>query len=709
MDWQLRLVPGLIVGMFISVSGCVNRTMDRSDHEAVEDVQHEIVRFAMESEERKLARGGTIGDKGVAEEVAVKAENPLNFEPLKILEGDGRIEHPLKVARGGEASEKNSAPVAKVIAPGDRDARFNINVESAPIREFFSSLVKDTPYNILVHPGVSGTLSINLKNVTVPEVVDVACNLYELSCTRNDVGYQISPQSVQLRQFRLFYPNIYRQGTSSTQVSSGQKNSSTSTTSNDKGSTEKKSDSSSGFGVTTGYKADFWAELTNTLCALLGLTAKDVAADADKRNLSCQTEKKEGANPGASPAALEHLPKALADVELPQLPEQPKVEREEVVKAISVSPQTGVIMIRAFPAEMRQLKILIDEMQANLLQQVVLEAKILEVALNDHFQTGINWSFVSNLKGDRKISQSMTGGGTAFDAPTTTHQSDMGNSPYVGGPYNSLTMDGAVPNYSVNSQVTTTTVNSMGGANGPASTTTNNTTNTNIASSVIPFSSFGGIFAYGLALNDFNGFLELLKGQGNVTVLSSPRIATLNNQKAMIKVGVDDRFIENIETKVTNNIPETTITFNTYFSGVALDVMPQIVSKDRLILHIHPSVTDVSDKRRMVRGEAFDLASNNMRESDSMVFSSSGEVIVIGGLMKTAKKKGRQFVPFLGDIPYLGELFGHRLEVEQKSELVILMRATITDGKQFWPDEVSSSLGRLESMEPPVRISAPVQ
>ncbi|HIJ83608.1 MAG TPA: hypothetical protein HPQ00_05300, partial [Magnetococcales bacterium] len=329
-------------------------------------------------------------------------------------------------------------------------------------------------------------ISLDLKNVTIAEVVDVACNLYDFTCSRSEIGFNISPQSIELRQFRLYYPNIYRHGTSTTQVSSGQKTSSTSTSSTDKGSTENKSETGSGFEVQTDYKADFWGELTNTLCSLLGLEAKEVSADSKKRNLSCQTDKKdEKASENNNPIAVP-LGETLSGTDIPTASQPPEWAKQDVSKAISISPQTGMIMIRAYPSEIRQLKLLIDKMQANLLQQVVLEAKILEVTLSDHFQSGINWSFVSQLEGNKQIGANQTGGGTAFESPSLTNPSDM------------------------DAQLTQTMDGAMG---------------------VIPYSSMGGIFAVGLALNDFKSFLELLKGQGNVSVLSSPRIATLNNQK----------------------------------------------------------------------------------------------------------------------------------------------------------------------------------
>ncbi|MBF0132838.1 MAG: secretin N-terminal domain-containing protein [Magnetococcales bacterium] len=726
-------VLGLLIGILVLGFGCVSKDMDTLNQETLNEVKEEITQFAEGPNPPNLA-DKILGEESEAppiilaseyhpERLALRSTRLLSPTTVTTLPEPKLLTHP-KPDKREETHLAPESELAKIVAaepliiPNDHPAaqkipqespatgttepktnpadpkprdlvmvghpepRFNIRVESAPTREFFAGLVKETPYNVLVHPGITGVISLDLKNVTVTEVIDVACHLYDFNCSKNEIGFQILPQEVQLRQFRLYYPNLYRHGTSTTQVSSGQKGNSTSTTSSDTGSTSSSTETGSGFDVKTDYKADFWAELTNTLCALLGLEAKDVSSDAKDRNLSCQTDFKNAiATPAATPLPIAQLTEALPGVEIPEpTSPMPPPPSPSVSKAISISPQTGVIMIRAYPSEIRQLKTLIDEMQANLLQQIVLEAKILEVTLSDHFQTGINWSFVSKLKSGKQVGAGQTGGGTAFGTPTLTNASDL------------LSVNQAAPT----AQPTTSTT---------TPTTTNPTAqNTSVqpmdgAMVDIPYSSLGGVFAVGLALSDFSSFLELLKGQGIVSVLSSPRIATLNNQKAMIKVGVDDQFVTNIETKTdTNGFQETTVKFATYFSGVALDVLPQIVNGQRLILHIHPSVTETTDKRKVVRGDTYDLASNNMRESDSMVFSNSGEVIVIGGLMKTSKKKGHQSVPYLSDIPVVGEMFGHRLETEQKSELVILMRATITDSPDFWPGEIKASQNRMGSL-----------
>ncbi|MDF2445407.1 MAG: type and secretion system protein [Moraxellaceae bacterium] len=198
----------------------------------------------------------------------------------------------------------------------------------------------------------------------------------------------------------------------------------------------------------------------------------------------------------------------------------------------------------------------------------------------------------------------------------------------------------------------------------------------------------GGVFGAAFALNDFNGVLELLKTQGNVQVLSSPRITAMNNQKAVIKVGSDEFFVTHVSTTTTtssNAAPVTTpeVTLTPFFSGVALDITPQISQDNRIILHVHPSVSEVQDQnKRIDLGFAqlqLPLAFSNIRESDTVVHAEPGRVVVIGGLMQSSSQKTVATTPLLGRIPLIKYLFEQKRSAVRKTELVILLRPMLTE------------------------------
>jgi len=208
----------------------------------------------------------------------------------------------------------------------------------------------------------------------------------------------------------------------------------------------------------------------------------------------------------------------------------------------------------------------------------------------------------------------------------------------------------------------------------------------------------GEIFSSLIKVGDITDLLSLLETQGNVQVLSSPRVSTVNNQKAVIRVGSDEFFVTGISNNTTSNSSSTTSTpsieLASFFSGIALDVTPQIAENGEVILHIHPVISEVQDqlKNLTVGDQKFSLplALRDIRESDSIVRARSGEVVVLGGLMQdsTVDQDGKH-VGF-GDVPLLNTFFKQKQRVSSKTELVILLRPIVV-GEGTWENAVSES------------------
>ena len=221
------------------------------------------------------------------------------------------------------------------------------------------------------------------------------------------------------------------------------------------------------------------------------------------------------------------------------------------------------------------------------------------------------------------------------------------------------------------------------------------------------FPDVANMFAAGVNTSNFTGLLRLLSTQGDVQVLSSPRVSTVNNQKAVIKVGTDEFFVTDISSNSTTNISGTTnspdITLTPFFSGIALDVTPQISVDDEVILHIHPSISDVVDQQKqIVLGErtlALPLAFSTIRESDSVVRAMSGQVVVIGGLMQNISQKDDAALPGLSEVPVAGALFGQQSEIIQRTELVILLRPIVVGSNKTWSNYVKESAARIEKLK----------
>jgi MSHA biogenesis protein MshL len=206
---------------------------------------------------------------------------------------------------------------------------------------------------------------------------------------------------------------------------------------------------------------------------------------------------------------------------------------------------------------------------------------------------------------------------------------------------------------------------------------------------------------------NFTGVIELLETQGEVKVLSSPRISTVNNQKAVIKVGNDEYFVTELKSSTTTSGGSSTsfpeVIFTPFFSGIALDVTPQINDLDEIMLHIHPSVTRVESqiKEFTINGEdgALPMALNTVRESDSIINAKNGQIVVIGGLMQEITTEDKSGIFGFASLPYVGNLFRVNKGEVKKSELVILLKATIINSNSDWLPTLDKSNEQLKQLQ----------
>ena len=319
-----------------------------------------------------------------------------------------------------------------------------------------------------------------------------------------------------------------------------------------------------------------------------------------------------------------------------------------------------MVVVRGMPTALRDVASFLKTAQSAVERQVILEAKIVEVELNDGFRSGINWAALGEPGRGKTIIGGQTGGGSLFTNDTSEIQGQAG----ILNPQN------------LNQVENTLT------------------------------SAFGGVFSLALNLNDFTAFIELLETQGNVQVLSSPRVSTVNNQKAVIKVGTDEFFVTDVSsTTVTGTTTTSTpsVTLTPFFSGIALDVIPQIDEDNNVILHIHPTVSEVEQQTKVItvagQQQSLPLAQSSVRESDSIVRARSNQIIVIGGLMQNATREDVGSTPLLGDIPIVGSLFRHTRQSSRKSELVILLRPIVVNSDVEWKESLQQSSQRFRNLD----------
>jgi MSHA biogenesis protein MshL len=226
----------------------------------------------------------------------------------------------------------------------------------------------------------------------------------------------------------------------------------------------------------------------------------------------------------------------------------------------------------------------------------------------------------------------------------------------------------------------------------------------------------GAVFGLAFQTSNFAALLQFLDSQGSTQVLSSPRIATLNNQKAVLKVGTDEFFVTNVATVTTTTGTTTqqtpTVTVAPFFSGIMLDVTPQIDELSNITLHIHPSISEVTESRRVVDlggsipSITLPLAKSSVNESDTVVRVTDGNIVAIGGLMSVDVRDGRTGIPGVADS---NVLLRNSDRQSRKREIVILLKPTIIQNDASWGRDLRETRDRLEQFIPvrPGRDAAP--
>jgi len=527
--------------------------------------------------------------KSALDDIINQSNTPKKTKPLANIPNS--VQQELMQLKMGQARKNLLAEKRLEIAASDINAK-----------DFFAAIVADSPYSIAVHPDVTGNITLNLKNVTIDEALAVLEDLYGYDIRRQGKVIQVYPAGLHTETIPLNYLFIKRFGLSTTSINSGgvsgndpnssgngngggnNRSSGSGKSNNSSGSqgsnnSQNSQQARSGINIYTENESNFWQELKKTLESLIG--------------------KKAG-------------------------------------RSVIISPQAGLVTVRAFPEEIKAVKRFINQSQEHLRRQVIIEAKIMEVTLNDDYQQGVRWDEVLGHVGTTDLNFS-TGGNIAGNAISAL----------------------------------------IGGTTG------------------IAFKN-----------KDFSGVINLLSTQGNVQVLSSPRITAINNQKAVIKVGNDEYFVTNVSNTTTTGTATTVtpeVDLTPFFSGIALDVTPQIDENGEVVLHVHPSVTVTNEKVKKITLSGQDiilpLAQSSVRESDTIIRAKSGEIVVIGGLIETRKLDSESKTPLLGDIPLFGELFKSKSQTTQKKELVILLKPVVI-GQDTWKNQLQDARALLKQWFP---------
>lgn len=377
---------------------------------------------------------------------------------------------------------------------------------------------------------------------------------------------------------------------------------------------------------------DLWANISENLNKMLETWKTEAVMDAPlaEEDKTADKDKKADAKAGDEMEPVTHAARQVS----------------QGGSYYTIDKNIGFVTVTAPRPVLDKVDDYFENLKTNLFHQVSIEAKIIEVYLQDNSRIGLDWSAV--LKNFNITGLAELGLHGISDISQITGQVF----PYVAG-------STFVPAYT--------------DANG------NEVEEHFEIESSDPLST--GRFVSRIKMDDvsFSVMLNALNEQGDARVLSNPKITVMNGQPAMISVGKEISYIKTVDRSVdseTNSVSYTA-EVDSIVEGVSLGVVASIVDRDKVVLNLTPITTDLVGDTIEYESFGFNqrvgVPTVQLREMNSVVEVRDGEMLVIGGLIDNVEGKSGKFLPILGSIPYVRYLFGYEETTKERRELVILL------------------------------------
>ncbi|MBF0379462.1 MAG: secretin N-terminal domain-containing protein [Magnetococcales bacterium] len=560
-----------------------------------------------------------------SKKTAIEPFNDDNIPPQKVL---GTIPPPVK------HSHKPVIPVEKV-SNGAYEERYSIAVEDFPIQGLLYNLAKNAKLNIDISPDISGIVTINVVDQTLPMVMERVAKMANLRFEMEGPTLVVTPDHPYIHTYQINYLNIDRKMSSNLRLSS-QISSSGSGVPSSLGNTNTAKAAQEGRSnilVDNLSENNFWSQLEKNI--------RSIIKTPELTQKVNNSDKFVGGIEGESDLTGEFQ----TDFKKVSQNNEAGKNSEGSNDLVIVNPQSGLVTVRATSRQHGEVQLFIDKLMSGARRQVRIEATILEVRLDKSHEKGIDWRAFRDVSKNRSSTNTIIGNNTSTTLATV-----------------------------VNTEDPVATLNLTDPVSGVANVT--------------------GVF------HNVNLALKLLDQFGDVRVLSSPKLVTLNNQISVLKV-VDNLVYFTVEKneRESNSTLITTYTSNvrTVPVGLVMSVLPQISPNGQVSLIVRPTITRVVD---FVTDPNPDLANKNIvsripqiqvREMESMLSVQSSQTAVIGGLMTSVINDSRNTIPGFAKIPVLGSLFKHKKDSLTNVELVIFLRPTVikSDGDLLENKELS--------------------
>ena len=513
------------------------------------------------------------------------------------------------------------------------EVRYSVVVANQPVRDVLLAMARETKVNFDIHPGIEGNVNLNAIDQTLKQILTRMSRQVDMRWETDGQTITVMPDTPYLRNYRVDYVNLSRDVTETVGVATQVISAGVAGTSG----TTAGSANNSTLTITGTSKNRFWETLEKNIKDLLRETDKQLpegssetyvqgrgqAASASTQprttTLARAARTVTGGAAGAGRSTTE-APGETQSAQSSEYVEQRLTFREAA--SVIVNPETGIVSVRATSRQHEKVQEFLEQVLGASRRQVLIEATLVEVTLDNNYQAGVDWSAIGLNGLGYTIRQSFV----PPDLP-------------------------GLPNALSNSFFSIQYNNPNAAAGGSLSST-----------------------------------IKLLDNFGKTRVLSSPKLMVLNNQTAVLKVVNNEVYFtvkaDTVTNQTTSNTTFTT-TQNVVPVGFIMNVTPQISGTDMVTLNLRPTVTRII---RTVKDPNPSLAAAKVeslipvtqtREMESVLKVGSGQTAILGGLMLDSFEGQTTGLPILSRIPLLGDLASQRNDRAVKTELVIFIRAIV--------------------------------
>lgn len=494
--------------------------------------------------------------------------------------------------------------------------------ENLSATEFFNDLFSGTDYGVVVGQDVDVQINLNLPPVTIDEVMDIVAEIYNLDITKRGNYYTVLPGGLRTQQFSIDYLNVQRQGNSSISVSPGG-GSQNGGGGGIGGNSGFGGGGIGGGGIGGGFNGGGLASQGGFGQGNFGggggggggqistSTSTDFWSDLETA-ISNLIGVQSGGNANAGGAGAGGLFGGLSTAGSRN---QSTVTAEG--KSVLVQPLTGIVIVTAFPHELARVEDFIEAAQESLRREVIIQIQFLEVILNKGFQYALDFNTFGNVP-------------------------------------NNPTDDTALFEDSDNDQAL------------------------EFRGTDIGIEGISNALQFSTNFTDFDAVFQLLQTRGTTQVISSPQLRVLNNQKAVFQDGAQEFFQTQADSTTVATGNNTTTNANNnlqqFFSGISMDITPQISANGEITLHVHPIISAVDEQTKSIAGQTVPLALTTTREIDSVIKAQNGKIVVLGGLAFERNINETAGIPGVSRVPVLGDALEQRQTQSVKSEFIILLK-----------------------------------